>query len=238
MFRKKGRLIFRLWVIQSVIFFIIAVSFGNEPSPKPGKTQSELQTSALNISPDILKQLKYRHIGPAGNRVSAVAGVPGDPNVYYAGAATGGIFKTTDGGVTWNPIFDDQIVLTIGSLAVAPSDSNIIWAGTGETWFRTDNKCLPIGNGIYKSVDSGKTWTHAGLDKTGRIGRIVIDPQNPDIVFAAAMGHCYGPQEERGIFRTVDGGKTWKRVLFVDENTGCSDIAIDPENPRILYAGM
>jgi len=186
----------------------------------------------------ILKPLKFRHIGPPGNRISAVAGVPGDPYTYYAGAASGGIFKTTDGGAQWTPIFDDQAVLIIGSLAVAPSNPKIVWAGTGETFFRNDNKYLPIGNGIYKSADAGKTWRHAGLEKTGRIGRIVVDPRNPDIVFAAAMGHCNGPQPERGVFRTTDGGKTWKHVLFVDENTGCSDIALDPANPRILYAGM
>ena len=238
MLRNKERLIFRLLVVHSVIFFMIAISFGCKPSPQPSETQSELQVSALNISPDIIKQLKYRHIGPPGNRVSSVAGVPGDPNVYYAGNPAGGIHKTTDGGTNWTPIFDAQKVPFIGSLAVAASDSNIVWAGTGETWFRNNNKYLPIGNGVYKSTDSGKTWTHAGLEKTGRIGRIVIDPQDPDIVFAAAMGHCYGPQEERGVFRTVDGGRTWKRVLFVDENTGCSDIAMDPNNPKIVFAGM
>ena len=190
---------------------------------------------AQQISPDLYKQLKYRFIGPQGNRIIAVVGVPGNPNIYYIGAASGGIFKSTDGGIHWEPIFDDQPVSSIGSLAIAPSDANIIWAGTGETFIRSN---ISIGNGIYKSTDGGKTWTHMGLEKTGRIGRIVIDPRNSDIVFAAAMGHCYGPQPERGVFRTADGGKTWERVLFVDENTGCSDIAMDPNNPRILFAGM
>jgi len=187
------------------------------------------------ISPYMYKQLKYRHIGPVGNRVIAVVGVPGNPNVYYAGAASGGIFKTTDSGFHWEPIFDDQPVSSIGSLAIAPSDPNIVWAGTGETFLRSNNS---IGNGIYKSTDSGKTWKHMGLEKTGRIGRVLIHPKDPDIVFAAAMGHCYGLQPERGVFRTTDGGKTWERVLFVDENTGCSDIAMDRNNPRILFAGM
>ncbi|HXF05439.1 MAG TPA: sialidase, partial [Blastocatellia bacterium] len=185
--------------------------------------------------PISFEALRYRYIGPVGNRVTSIVGVPGQPNIYYAGAASGGIWKTTDGGVTWQPIFDDQPVSSIGSLAVAPSDPNIVWAGTGEDCIRSH---ISIGNGIYKSLDAGKTWMHMGLEKTGRIGRIVIDPQNPDIVLACALGHAYGPQPERGVFRTTDGGKTWERTLFVDENTGCSDIAMDPNNPRILFAGM
>jgi photosystem II stability/assembly factor-like uncharacterized protein len=184
---------------------------------------------------DLFGQLKYRHIGPVGNRVSAVVGVPGDPNMYYFGSASGGAFKTTDGGVHWKPIFDDQPVSSIGSMAIAPSDPNVIWVGTGEAKIRSN---ISVGNGIYKSTDAGKTFAHMGLEKTGRIGRIVIHPENPDIVLAAALGHCYGPQEERGVFRTTDGGVSWERVLFVDENTGASDIVMDPTNPRILFAGM
>ena len=192
-------------------------------------------SSAQQINPQIVDSLKYRYIGPVGNRVSAVAGVPGQPNVYYAGAASGGIFKTTDGGVHWEPIFDDQPVSSIGSLAVAPSDPNVVWAGTGEAWIRSH---ISVVSGIYKSTDAGKTWTRVGLEKTGRIGRVVVDPKNPDIVLACALGHAYGPQAERGVFRTTDGGKTWERVLFVDENCGCSDLAMDPNNPRLLFAGM
>ena len=190
---------------------------------------------AQQIDPHKLRQLEYRHIGPQGNRVLAVAGIPGDPTILYAGAATGGVWKSIDGGVHWKPIFDDQTALSIGSLAVAPSDPNIIWVGTGEAFIRGN---ISIGNGIYLSTDAGETWTNMGLENTGRIGRILIDPRDPNIVFAAAMGHCYGPQPERGVFRTTDGGKTWEKVLFVDENTGSSDIAMDPNNPRILYAGM
>ena len=222
MFNDKGQLTFNLSAIFSLVFLMF-----------PGN-----QAGAQATDPDIFNQLEYRHIGPPGNRVSAVAGVPGDPTVYYAGNPAGGIHKSTDGGIAWFPIFDDQEVPFIGAVAVAPSDSNIVWAGTGETWFRNNNKYLPIGNGVYKSTDAGETWTHAGLDKTGRIGRIVIHPQNPDIVFVAAMGHSYGPQEERGVFRTRDGGETWERVLFVDPDTGSSDIAMDPNNPDILFAGM
>jgi len=193
------------------------------------------QGHARQVRPGMFSQLKFRYIGPVGNRVSAVAGIPGNPKIYYAGGASGGIWKTTDGGVHWAPVFDDQPVQSIGSLAVAPSDDRIIWAGTGEAHIRSN---ISIGNGVYKSLDGGKTWAHMGLEKTGRIGRIAIHPDDPDIVFAAAMGHCYGPQAERGVFRTADGGKTWARVLFVDENTGCGELALDPNDPRILFAGM
>ncbi len=183
----------------------------------------------------LFHQMKYRYIGPPGNRVSAVAGVPGDANVYYAGAASGGVWKSFDGGDHWYPIFDSEPAQSIGSIAIAPSNHNIVWVGTGETFIRSN---VSLGDGIYKSVDGGKTWQHMGLEKTGRIGRIIIDPQNPDIVFAAALGTAYGPQQERGIYRTKDGGKTWQRVLFVDENTGASDLTMDPQNPLKLIAGM
>ena len=184
---------------------------------------------------DTYAPLKFRYIGPVGNRVIAVAGVPRDPNVYYVGAASGGIFKTSDNGAHWDAIFDDQSVSSIGSLAVAPSDPNVIWAGTGEAFIRSN---ISIGNGIYRSTDAGRTWVHKGLDQTGRIGRVVVDPANPDVALACALGHAYGPQPERGVYRTADGGQTWQRTLFVDQNTGCSDVAMDPHNPRILFAGM
>ena len=190
---------------------------------------------AQEITPDIYKSLAYRYIGPPGNRTSAVIGVPGDPMVYYIGASSGGIFKSEDGGLNWFPVFDDHQVQSIGALAIAPSAHNIVWAGTGEAFIRSN---VSIGNGVYKSVDAGKSWKHMGLDKTGRIGRIVIHPQNPDIVYAGALGHCYGPQQERGVYKSTDGGKTWKRVLFADENTGCFEIVMDPSNPDLLFAGM
>ncbi|MBI3490525.1 MAG: sialidase [Acidobacteria bacterium] len=185
--------------------------------------------------PDLYSRLRWRYIGPEGNRTDAVAGVPGDPLVYYVGAASGGIWKTTDGGIHWEPIFDDQPVSSIGALAVAPSDANIIWAGTGEPFIRSH---ISVGEGIFRSTDAGKTWTRAGLEKTGRIARVLVHPIDPNVVLACALGHAYGPQPERGVFRTIDGGKNWERVLFVDENTGCSDLAMDPKNPRILFAGM
>jgi hypothetical protein len=142
---------------------------------------------APQIGSEQLNQLRYRYIGPVGNRVIAVAGIPGNPNIYYVGAASGGIFKTTDGGTEWQPIFDSHDVSSVGSLAIAPSDPNTVWAGTGETFIRSH---ISVGNGIYRSTDAGKTWTHAGLEKTGRIGRIVIDPHNSDIVLACALGHA------------------------------------------------
>jgi photosystem II stability/assembly factor-like uncharacterized protein len=194
-----------------------------------------LTVQAQEPNKDILGAMRYRYIGPVGNRVTSVVSIPGQPNIYYVGAASGGIFKTTDGGVHWDPIFDAQPVSSIGSLAIAPSDPNTVWAGTGEAHIRSH---ISVGAGIYKSTDAGKSWKLMGLEKTGRIGRIVIDPKNPDVVLAAAMGHSYGPQPERGVFRTADGGKTWDRVLFVDENTGASEVVMDPSNPRILYAGM
>ena len=191
--------------------------------------------TAQEITPEHYAQLKFRHIGPVGNRVSSVAGVAGDPMVYYAGAASGGIWKTEDGGLHWKPIFDDQPVHAIGALAVAPSDPAVVWAGTGEGFLRSN---VSIGNGVWKSTDAGKTWQHVGLEGTGRIGRMVVHPTNPDVVYAAVLGHTHAPQPERGVYRTTDGGATWEQVLFVDENTGASDLAMDPNNPRILFAGM
>ncbi|HSF15260.1 MAG TPA: sialidase [Vicinamibacteria bacterium] len=182
-----------------------------------------------------LDQLQFRHIGPVGNRTISVAGIPGDETTYYAGAASGGVFKTEDAGLTWTPVFDDQPVHSIGALAVSPSDPSIVWVGTGETFIRSN---VSIGNGVFKSTDGGTTWRHMGLQGTGRIGRVIVHPTNPDVVYAAALGHGYSPQQERGVYRTTDGGQSWSRVLFVDENTGASDLVMDPGNPRILVAGM
>ena len=196
----------------------------------PGSAQE-----AVRVDTDVYSQLCWRYIGPDGNRVSAVVGVPGDPLVYYAGSASGGIVKTTDGGTYWAQIFDDQPVSSIGSLAVSPSDPSIVWAGTGESCIRSH---ISVGEGIFKSVDAGKSWTRMGLEQTGRIGRVVVHPTNPEVVLACALGHAYGPQPERGVFRTTDGGASWEHVLFVDEHTGCSALAMDPANPRKLFAGM
>ncbi|MDH5315660.1 MAG: sialidase, partial [Gemmatimonadota bacterium] len=197
---------------------------------------AELQAQgASRYNTDLFGALTWRTIGPEGNRFSAAVGLPGDPLTYYVGSASGGIFKTTDGGVHWDPIFDDQPVQSIGSLAIAESDPNIIWAGTGEAHIRSH---VSVGEGVYRSLDAGRTWTRMGLEQTGRVARVVIHPTNPDVVLVCALGHAYGPQPERGVFRTTDGGATWSRVLFVDEHTGCSDLVMDPSNPRNLFAGM
>ncbi len=192
-------------------------------------------TSAAAQAQDIYSQLRYRHIGPVGNRISAVAGIAGDPHTYYVGAASGGIWKTVDGGLFWEPIFDEQIDHAIGALEVAPSDPQIIWAGTGEPHIRSN---VSVGTGWYKSDDGGKNWRHMGQGVATRTAAIVIHPTNPDIVYIAALGHAHGPQQERGIFRTTDGGETWEQVLFVDLDTGASSLVMDPNNPRILFAGM
>jgi photosystem II stability/assembly factor-like uncharacterized protein len=181
--------------------------------------------------------LHFRFMGPSvGNRIASVAGVPGDPTIYYAGAASGGVWKSTDSGATFTPIFDGQQVMAIGALAVAPSDPNTIWAGTGEAWAIRDVDVM--GDGVYKSTDAGATWKHIGLEETGRIGRIVIHPTDPSIAYVCAAGRLTGPQQERGVFKTTDGGQRWERVLFADPNTGCSGLAMDPKDPNVLFAGM
>lgn len=207
--------------------------------PNMGRAQSRANAAsaaaAPTVSPALYGALPWRHIGPEGNRFTSAVGLPGDPNTYYVGAASGGIYKTTDGGVHWEELFDDQPVQSIGSLAIAPSDPNIVWAGTGEAHIRSH---ISIGQGIYKSTDAGKTWALMGLEKTGRIARIAVHPTNPDIVLACALGTAYGPQQERGVYRSTDGGTTWTRTLFTTQDAGCSDLAMHPANPRILYAGM
>jgi len=182
-----------------------------------------------------LSALKYRLIGPAwGGRVSRAAGVPGNANVFYLASASGGVFRSNDGGATWTPIFDEEPVASIGSLAVAPSDPNVLYVGTGEANLR--GNAVP-GDGIYKSVDAGKTWTHV-LTLVGHIGTMVVDPRNADVAFAAVLGHGFGPNPERGVYRTRDGGKTWQQVLRKDADTGASDVAVDPSNPHIVFAGL
>lgn len=210
----------------SLVLSLLALCFSIHPI---------LTVKAQETNKDTLGSLRFRHIGPVGNRLTSVVGIPNQPNTYYVGAASGGIWKTIDGGVHWEPIFDGQPVSSIGALAIAPSNPNIVWAGTGEPWIRSH---ISVGQGIYKSTDAGKTWTLMGLEKTGRISRVVIDPRNPDNVLVGALGHAYGPQPERGVFRTTNGGKTWERVLFTDENSGCAHLEMDPSNPQVVFAGM
>ncbi len=196
---------------------------------------------AQPIAPSIYQEqlwqeLRWRNIGPfrAGRTVGAV-GIPSQPNVFFIGVNNGGVWKTTDAGRTWRPLFDDQPTGSIGDLAIAPSNPDIIYVGTGEGLQRPD---LSTGNGIYKSTDGGKTWRHLGLGDAQQIGSIIVDPVNPDRVFVAALGHPYGPNRERGVYRTLDGGKTWERKLYLDENTGAIQVAFDPQDPQTLYADL
>lgn len=180
--------------------------------------------------------MKYRLIGPfRGGRVLAVTGIPGNPKVYYFGAVAGGVWKTTDGGVTWHPIFDKEPISSIGAIAVAPSDPNTIYVGTGESCIRGD---ISYGDGVYKSTDSGKTWTNVGLKDTRHIAAIIVDPHDPNLVLVAALGHAYGPNAERGVFRSTDGGRTWIKTLYKDQNTGAIDVVFDPANSHIVYAAL
>jgi len=181
-----------------------------------------------------MPDLHWRMIGPfRGGRTRAAAGVPDQPNVFYIGQVNGGVWKSNDYGRTWHPIFDHEDTQSIGAIAVAPSNDNIVYVASGEGLHRPD---LSVGDGMYRSDDAGKTWTHLGLRQGEQIPAIAIDPTNADVVFAAVLGHPYGPNEERGIFRTEDGGKTWKKVLYKDQWTGGSDVVIDPKNPQVVYA--
>ena len=189
-----------------------------------------------SLNADHFKHLKFRFIGPDGNRAISVVGVSSDHNTYYVGAASGGLFRTQNNGISWQPIFDDQDVSSVSALAISQKNPKILWAGTGETFII--RPAHAIGDGIYKSTDGGDTWKNMGLKKTARIARIIVHPENDDIVYAAALGHTFGPQKERGVYRTTDGGKTWKNILFIDENTGAIDIALDRSNPDFLIAAM
>jgi photosystem II stability/assembly factor-like uncharacterized protein len=188
------------------------------------------------VDPGLLGGMKWRQIGPfRGGRVLAVTGVPGDPNTYYFGAVAGGIFKSTNGGTSWVPMSDHQSTSSIGAIAVADSDHRVLYAGSGEACLRGN---ISYGDGVYKSTDAGQTWTNVGLKDSRHIGRVLIDPRNPDVVLVAALGHAWGPNSERGVFRTTDGGTTWQKVLYKDENTGAIDLAFDPKNPSIVYASL
>jgi photosystem II stability/assembly factor-like uncharacterized protein len=202
-------------------------------------TVSWMPTRAQSPAPvdtRALGEMRWRMIGPhRASRTKAVDGIPGQPHTFFIGVVNGGLWKTTDAGRTWQPIFDDQPTGSIGSIAVAPSRPTVIYVGTGEGQQRPD---LATGDGLYKSTDGGKTWVHLGLRDTHQIAHITVDPKNPDRLFVAALGHPYGPNQERGIFRSLDGGQTFQKVLYKDENTGGSDVAFDPANPDIVYATL
>ena len=188
------------------------------------------------VDPKLVGGMKWRQIGPfRGGRVLAVAGVPGDSNTYYFGAVAGGVFKSTNGGLSWTPTFNNEGTASIGAIAVADADHNIVYVGTGEACIRGN---ISYGDGVYKSTDGGQTWTNLGLRDTRHIGALIIDPRNPDIVLVAALGHAWGPNQERGVFRTADGGKTWQKVLYRDADTGAIDVVFDPNNSSIVYAAL
>src|SRR5208283_5790198 len=184
----------------------------------------------------LFEGMRWRSIGPGrAGRVVAVTGVRGEPEAYYFGAVGGGVWKTNDAGRTWRPIFDGQPVASIGAIAVAPSDHEVIYVGSGEADMRSS---ISGGNGMYKSTDGGHTWARIGLTASRQIGRILVDPKDENRVFVAALGHAYGPNAERGVYRSNDGGRNWQRVLFKDENTGAIDLAFEPGNPQTIYAAL
>ncbi|MGA7616566.1 MAG: hypothetical protein WBX15_15445 [Thermoanaerobaculia bacterium] len=194
-------------------------------------------SAGAQVDSELLAGMKARAIGPAtmSGRIAAIEGVDSDSHIVYVGAATGGVWKSVDGGLTWNPIFDDQPVHAIGAIAVYQKSPDIVWVGTGESNVRNS---VSVGNGMYRSIDGGKHWTHVGLDKTEHIGRIALDPDDPNVAWAAALGQEWGYNSERGVYKTTDGGKTWRKVLYVDQKTGAFDLAIDPSNPNHLVASM
>jgi photosystem II stability/assembly factor-like uncharacterized protein len=225
-FRRPKR---RLLVVIFLLAICASVAAGTaRPSGSLAQTTS--------ISPSSYAALRWRLIGPfRGGRVLAVSGVAGNPGLFYFGSVDGGVWKSDDAGRTWTPIFDNQPVGSIGAIAIAPSDPSVIYVGSGEADMRSD---ISYGNGMYRSSDGGRTWQHIGLADTQQIGRIVVDPKNPNRVFVAALGHAYAANDERGVFRSLDGGRTWQKVLFVNANTGAIDVAMDPSDKKHLIAAM
>ena len=222
------------------VLLLVFTSFSfSQPKKNSKPPQAAQQASApqvAHVDENLFGAMRWRQVGPfRGGRVLAVTGVPGEPNVFYFGAASGGIWRSTDAGANWQPIFDKESIASIGSIAVAASDHNVIYAGSGEACIRGN---ITYGNGVYKSVDGGKNWKNVGLKDTRHIGAVIIDPKNPNIVFVAALGHAYGSNEERGVFRSTDGGATWQKVLFRDNKTGAIDIVFDPNNSNTLFASL
>src|SRR6266436_2835140 len=203
---------------------------------RPGTDATETIEKTEKKEDPLFKGMKYRLVGPfRGGRSLTASGIAGDPTTYYFGATGGGVWKSTDGALTWTSVFDKEGTSAIGSLAVAQSDPNIIYVGTGEACLRGN---ISHGDGLYKTLDGGKTWKNTGLRDSRAIGKVIVNPRNPDIVFVAALGHPFGPNSERGIFRTLDGGKTWEKVLYKDDNTGGIDVAFDPRNSNVLFASL
>src|SRR6187399_1539897 len=195
-----------------------------------------LNICAQQITTDQIVGMKWRMIGPfRGGRTVGATGVPGKPNLFYIGVNNGGVWKSTDAGRVWTPIFDDQPTGSIGALAVAPLNPDVIYVGSGEGMQRPD---LSTGDGIYKTTDGGRSWRHLGLRDGQQIAQIVVDPKDEKRLFVAVLGHPYGPNAERGVFRSTDGGETYEKVLYVDENTGASDLALDPNDANVVYAAL
>src|SRR5437899_882883 len=207
------------------------------PAVAQGRKKPDATPAATVTVADSLNNFKFRNLGPAVavGRVEAVVRVPGQPNISSIGAGAGGVRNTTDGGNSWDAVFKDQPTASVGAIALAPSNPNLVWVGTGEGNPRND---VVDGRGVFFSPDAGKTWRFAGLGDVGQISRIVVDPANPDVVFVAALGHVWAPNPERGVFRTADGGKSWQKVLFVNDTTGAADLVMVPGNPRVLFAGV
>ncbi len=242
----------RILVLVSFVLFSITLTFSQQEAgyrkmdtskknaPKTAETAANIDSDKdkeeKNEGDPLFRGMKYRLIGPfRGGRSLTAVGIPGDPTTYYFGATGGGVWKSTDGANTWAPVFDKDGAPSIGSIAVAVSDPNIVYVGTGEACIRGN---ISQGDGVWKSVDAGKSWKNVGLKDTRAIGKVIVNPHNPDIVFVAALGHPFGANSERGVFRSTDGGKTWDKVLYKDENTGAIDIAFDPQNPHILFASL
>jgi photosystem II stability/assembly factor-like uncharacterized protein len=191
---------------------------------------------ASRVDPSVYSGLRWRSIGPfRAGRVNGVTGVPGQPNVFYAGSVGGGVWKTANAGRTWFPTFDSQPIASIGAVAVAPSNTDVVYVGTGEADMRSQ---ISYGNGMYKSTDAGRTWAHIGLDNTRQIGKVIVDPRDPNVVFVAALGHVYGPNPDRGVFKSTNGGATWQKVLFSNNDVGAIDLVFDPGNAQTLYASL
>src|SRR5258705_2366155 len=242
----------RTIILLAVLAMVVIPAFAQKQKPKKsGESGSETKQENAKAAPATpapanddeedkcrWKALNYRLIGPfRGGRVLAVSGVIGQDNTYYFGGVAGGVWKTTDGGLNWKPLFDKQkdASPSIGALAVSESDTNVIYVGTGEACIRGN---IVGGNGVYKSIDAGKTWKFVGLPDTHAIGRLIVNPKNPDIAFVAALGHPFGDNEERGVFRTPDRGQTWQKDPYKDAKTGAIDVTFDPSNANILFAAL
>ncbi len=236
-FKSTFALALMLCAALALVSMVVVASALAQRGGGRGAADQGAQGMSAQSRSDSLGALRFRSLGPAvaGGRVSAVAGVPGQPNVFYVGAAAGGVFKTTDGGISWRGIWDNMPTGSIGAIALAPQNPNWVWVGTGEGNPRND---VITGHGVFFSSDGGASWKPMGLENAGQIPVILVSPANPNIVYVAALGHVWGPNAERGVFRTTDGGKTWQKILYVDDTTGACDLVMDPGNPMVLYAGM